>query len=577
MHRILSGRVRRKNNKRITASGQLSKQMLRLLLAYPVWASAQGIPADLIRQHERAVQDAQRRERPDVDVFLPDEAAPRLPKKSTGDAPCHTIRQIRTAGHPDAMGEGPFDYLATFIGRCLTADDINALLGNLNRWYQERGWTTTRVYATEQDLREGILELRVIPGHIEGYRTPDANRDYQSRFAAAFPGQPGDYLNLRDLEQGLENLNRLPSQDAKFKLYPGKEPGTSDVVIEFVEKPAWRVTGMLDNSGTQAMGEWRSNTELALDNPLGRNDQLAIGYNRNLDGGKLDAKFEGLTLNYLIPQGKHLVGVSASTYESIFTLPGINQDYGMRTHSTKAGLSYDYLIARSQGSKQSVIAGLDFTRQTSHIGDIEIESQYRRLSVLYLGAKGKHYVGNQIYDWLFRIDQGTGLFGAMGSIPGGSDPRYTLAKAQFSALLPLKKLYSEDWANWRTTLQFQAGNDKVPSLAHMYVGSRYNVRGFRDYSLYGATGAWWRNDLESKSLRWRDASISFYGGLDTGWIQANGNQAVSQHHLAGYALGVRGEIGALKADVAYSRAISRPDEFAGEAKGHWLAHLSIAI
>lgn len=474
------------------------------------------------------------------------------------------------------MGDGPFDYLATFIGRCLSADDINTLLGDLNRWYQERGWTTTRVYATEQDLRDGALELRVIPGRIEGYRAPDSNRDPQSRFAAAFPGQPGDYLNLRDLEQGLENLNRLPSQEAKFKLYPGKEPGTSDVVIELVVKPAWRVTSMLDNSGTKAMGVWRSNTELAVDNLLGRNDQLAIGYNRNLDGGKLDAKFEGLTLNYFIPQGKHLVGFSASTYESVFTLPGINQDYGMRTRSTKAGLSYDYLIARSQGSKQSLIAGLDFTRQTSHIGDIEIESQYRRLSVLYLGAKGKHYVGNQIYDWLFRVDQGTGLFAAMGSIPGGSDPRYTLAKAQFSGLIPVS-LLPENWANWRSTLQVQAGNDRVPSLANLYVGSRYNVRGFRDFSLYGATGGWWRNDLESKSLRWGEGAVSFYAGLDTGWVKATGSQNVSQHHLAGCAVGLRGDFRGFKADVAYARAISRPDEFAAEAKGQWLAHFSIDI
>ena len=546
------------------------------LACWSTLAFSQTPPADLIRQHERAVQDAQRRERPDVDIFIPDEATPRRRAKANGDAPCHPIRQIRTAGHPDAMGEGPFDFLATFIGSCLSADDLNALLGDINRWYQQRGWTTTRVYATEQDISSGLLELRVVPGRIEGYRSPNSDREHRRRFAAAFPGQSGDYLNLRDLEQGLENLNRLPSQQARFKLYPGKEPGTSDVVIELLEKPAWRVSGMLDNSGTKAMGEWRSNTEFALDNLLGRNDQLAIGYNRNLDGGMLDAKFEGVTFNYFIPQGKHLVGLSASTYESVFTLPGINQDYGMRTRSTKAGLSYDYLFVRDQSSKTSLISGIDFTHQTSHIGDIEIESQYRRLSVIYLGAKGKHYVGNQIYDWLFRFDQGTGLFDAMPSIPGGTDPRYTLAKAQFSGLVPLS-LLPENWANWRSTLQLQAGNDKVPSLAQMYVGGRYNVRGFHDYNLYGATGAWWRNDLESKVLRWGDASISGYGGLDAGWVKANDSQTVSQRHLAGYTLGVRGEIGAIKADLAYSRAISRPDEFAGEAKGHWLAHLSITL
>lgn len=461
--------------------------------------------------------------------------------------------------------------LAGLVGRCLDSDDLNNLLGDVNHWYQDRGYTTTRIYAQEQDLAKGKLELRVIPGRVGVYRYLE--REGDSRLFSAFPGRSGDLLNLRDLEQGLENLNRTPSQESKFKLYPGKAPGVSDVVVELAEKPRWRITELLDNSGTKSMGVWRSNTEFAFDNLLGRNDLLSLGYNRNIDNGQMDAAFEGLTFNYFIPSGYHLFGLSAATFASEFNLPGINQSYAMRTHSQKMGASYEYLFSRDQSSKFSLISGLDFTEQHTHIAQIEIDSQYRRLSVLYLGLKGKQYFGNAVFDWQTRVDQGVPFFGAMATIPGGSEPRYTLVKAHASFSLPL---WGEQ-ALWRTSISGQAGEEKLPSLAQLYLGNRYNVRGFQDNSLYSSTGICWRNDLEAKALRWGDISLIPYAGLDAGLVKPQAAQQVSQHKLAGMALGLRGQYGKAGFDIAYTRALSRPDEFAAESKTRWLASLNLAF
>lgn len=536
-------------------------------------ALAQPTPVDaLIRQHERAVQDATRREPLNADVFLQEKPEAPLPRQTnTSTSNCRLIQKIRLEGHPDSIGGEPQEVLAPYVGQCLVADEVNALLGDLNRWYQQRGLTTTRAYAAEQDLSQGELVLRIIAGRIDGYRYKDALTD--ARLAAAFPSQAGDVLSIRDLEQGLENFNRIPSQEAKFQLYPGKEPGTSDVVVELVQKKTWRITQMVDNSGNRAMGHWRSNTELALDNLLMRNDQLALGYNRNLDAGTLDAKFEGFTMNYLISSGYHLFGLAASTFHTSFILPGINESYLLQTHSSKGGLSYEYLFARDQDSKYSFISGVDFTHQRSYTNNIEIESQYRRLSVFYAGVKAKKYFGNRVLDWQLRYDQGTDWINAMQSIPGGTDPKYGLTKAQISWSVPLP----DNAGLWRTSLQGQTGTDATPTLGQIYVGSRYNVRGYQDNSLFGTSGVWLRNDLESRAFKWDTFGITPYVGLDAGHVKPNAAQTVSQHHVVGYALGVRVEQGNLKADITYTRAVSRPEEFNQESRGKWLAHLSVAL
>ncbi len=469
------------------------------------------------------------------------------------------------------MGAQPQEVLSSYLGQCLIAEEVNALLGDLNRWYQRKGWTTTRVYAAEQDINGGELVLRVVAGRIEGYRYIDKEAD--ERLAFAFPQEPEGFLNLRDLEQGLENLNRVPSQEAKFQLYPGKEPGTSVVVVEMTEKPRTRWTEMVDNSGNTSMGHWRSNTEFAIDNLLERNDQLAIGYNRNLDGGTLGSTFEGLTVNYNLSSGNHLWGTSLAVFRTDFTLPGINQNYLLQTRSKKAGVSYEYLLTRDQSSKFSFIAGLDFTHQRSYTQDINIDSQYRRLAVAYAGFKGKQYFGNNIFDWQLRADQGTGLIDAMSSIPGGTDPRYWAHKAQANLTVPLP----ENKGVWRSSFQAQDSQDSIPTLGQMYVGSRYNVRGYQDNSLYGATGEWLRNDLESSPIRVDQVSLTPYVGYDAGHIKPNALQQVSQHHVTGMAVGIRIDWGKAKADLAYTRAMSRPEEFASESRGRWLAHLSIAL
>jgi hemolysin activation/secretion protein len=275
------------------------------------------------------------------------------------------VQHIQLEGHPDALGALPQEVLSAYLGQCLIAEEVNALLGDLNRWYQQRGWTTTRVYAAEQDITGGELVLRVVVGRIEGYRYND--KDADDRLTYAFPEEAGGYLNLRDLEQGLENLNRVPSQEAKFQLYPGKEPGTSVVVVEMTEKPRNRWTQMVDNSGNTSMGHWRSNTEFATDNLLGRNDQLAIGYNRNLDRGTLGSLFEGVTANYSLSRGNHLWGASLAVFKTDFTLPG--------TAYATSGASLTTTTAVNVGAEGA----------TSWVRD---ESQAEALSKMLLTAVG---------------------------------------------------------------------------------------------------------------------------------------------------------------------------------------------
>jgi hemolysin activation/secretion protein len=70
--------------------------------------------------------------------------------------------------------------------------------------------------------------------------------------------QAGDVLNLRDIEQGLENLQRLPSVQADFQIAPASAadapPNSSDLLLKWHQQRPYRLLLQLDDGGSQATG-----------------------------------------------------------------------------------------------------------------------------------------------------------------------------------------------------------------------------------------------------------------------------------------------------------------------------------
>src|SRR5690606_42041107 len=85
---------------------------------------------------------------------------------------------------------------------------------------------------------------------------------------------PGEVLNLRDVEQALENFQRIPTVAADVQIVPadgdGALPGQSDLVISWQQRSRWRINLSLDDSGSESTGKWQGGATLSLDNQIGR-------------------------------------------------------------------------------------------------------------------------------------------------------------------------------------------------------------------------------------------------------------------------------------------------------------------
>ncbi len=121
---------------------------------------------------------------------------------------------------------------------CISSNDINRLTRELTRLYVQKGYITARVQIVRPNS-QGELGLSVTEGFIE--KIEGGDRWVNSRLL--FPGLEGKPLKLTELDQGLDQANRLQSNTTKLDILPGR--------------PGWRFGHSFAQSTCQATADYR--------------------------------------------------------------------------------------------------------------------------------------------------------------------------------------------------------------------------------------------------------------------------------------------------------------------------------
>lgn len=211
------------------------------------------------------------------------------------------------------------------------------------------GWTTARVLAPAQDLKSGHLTLAVIPGKIRHVTLTDNSRRGLWLYSA-FPAHDGNLLDLRDIEQGLENLQRLPTVQVEMDIVPAEQPGESDIVITRQQSKFWRLGLSLDDSGSSSTGRYQGGLTLSLDNPLALSDLFWFSMNHDLQTGPEKGN-QNLSAHWSVPVGWWAFSVTGSDYHYHQTVAGLNGDIRYSGKSQSLVAQASRVLHRSSAQK----------------------------------------------------------------------------------------------------------------------------------------------------------------------------------------------------------------------------------
>lgn len=521
---------------------------------------------ELLRQQERErVQREQLEPSPDVRIALPAAAADRLPKD---EAPCFPIHDIRLIGE----GSDTFQWALRaanpaedpVLGRCLGAGGINLTMKRIQNAIIERGYVTSRILAEPQDLKSGTLVLTVVPGRIRTIRFAEGTRR-RATVWNALPAAPGDLLNLRDIEQALENFKRVPTAEADIRIEPAEgddaKPGESDVVIAWQQRLPVRLSLSLDDSGSDETGKYQGNVALSLDHLLTLNDLFYVSYNHDWGGGEPGERgSEGHTLHYSVPYGYWLLGATASEYDYHQAVVGANQTYRYSGRSRNGELRLSRLLYRD-AVRKTTAAFSGWTRSSSnYIDDTEVEVQRRRMAGWAFELGHREFIGATTLDMGVSYRRGTGAHDALAAPEqafgeGTSRSQVVTAHAQLQLPFMLSEQRLRYLGEWRA----QWNRTPLVPQDRFAIGSRYTVRGFDGENLLSADRGWLiRNDL---GLALGQSGQELYLGLDYGEVGGQSSEWLIGKRLAGGVIGLRGAYRNLSYDLFWGQPIKKPDGF----------------
>jgi hemolysin activation/secretion protein len=554
----------------------LSGKILLSLVAGAALLSAQSAHAQEIKdfdaeqlrrtQEREAQQRRQKEAQPDVHLPAAPQASAALPLKD--ESPCFRINRIELGGPEQAGfswlldhsdGHTQFSQPDPVIGRCIGVQGVQIVIDRLQNALIGRGYVTSRVLAGPQNLQSGVLTLTVVPGHVGQIRWAPESGIRASRWNTV-PANTGELLNLRDVEQALENYKRVPTAEADIQIAPGSEPGTSDLVISRQQAFPMRLSATADDSGTRGTGKYQGSVTLSLDNWARLSDLFYVTLLHDLGGADPGARgTRGHIVHYSVPFGYWLAGVTHSKNRYHQTVAGATQDYLYSGSSTNSEVKLTRVVHRDAVGKTSLsLKGFERT-SNNFIDDTEVEVQRRVVAGLEwsLGHRRSWNAGSLDANANYR--RGTG---ARGSLPapeekfgeGTSRMRLWLLDATLQQSFELAGQRLQYTGEWRG----QFNRTALTPQDRFSIGGRFTVRGFDGLSVLSAERGWLLRNEVAMSV---PGGLRLYAGVDTGHVGGPSADTLVGTSFTGGVLGLRGQLPHLQYEVFVGRPLGKPDHF----------------
>lgn len=409
------------------------------------------------------------------------------------EQPCFTISQVVLEPAPPPSLHWVAPLVRRFEGRCVGRAGLDYILRSLQAALLDRGLVTTRAGLPEQDLSSGTLRIAVVPGVVADVRGGTAHD--RRGWAAASPIGRGDLINVRALEQGLDQMRRVPGRDVSIELAPGNAPGESYIDLSARRAPLLFGSLSANNFAGATVGRLQGTGAVGLADMLGRNEVLTGFYNRRLDSPDVPADSVAAGGAFSIPYGWWTLSLGGSLNRYRQRVLGQVADFTTRSRLAIASVAVDRVVHRDRLSRTSVSVQLQRRWGRSYIDDVEIGLQHQDLSDVQLLLIDRRRLGRVQLDAALGGRFGIGLFGAQRDEPGQPaalpSARYKILTYDLGVAAPLGERLV-----YRGAVRYQLSDRTLFGPDLFSVGGPYTVRGYdADRALIGRSGFYARHEL----------------------------------------------------------------------------------
>ncbi len=337
-------------------------------LSLPVPAFAQSAPGQVEREFENKTKPA----KSPSTITVP--ALDRQGPPANAEQIRFVLSSVDIDGNTvlsDAQLNQPF---ASLIGQEVSLAQMFAASNEITRMYVKAGYALSLAFVPAQEVKGGVVRIRVIEGYIGDVEFQDENA-FHSKLWGGFARRlmASRPLRTKDLERYLLLANDIAGVDVKsvFERMEG-DPGATKLVMS-IERKMLDAGIEFNNRGSKAIGPFRVQAQAALNNLIGAEERMTLFGVRVPDGeelsylaGRFDIPLtsDGLSFNLDISRSHSKVGTPVMViidYQTDGWTGGFNLNYPwIRSRNENLyfslGVGYKDLTAN--------ILGADYTHDT---------------------------------------------------------------------------------------------------------------------------------------------------------------------------------------------------------------------
>jgi len=465
-------------------------------------------------------------------------------------------------------------------------DRLRAAAAAVQDLYRDAGFGGVVAFLPEQDLKDGVVKIRVVEGKLTRVEVSDNKRFSTGNIRASLPSLvTGTTPNVRRIDAEIQITNENPAKTVQVLLQPGGKPGEVTAAVTVAEQAVQRFTGRLDNTGGKQIGRWRAALGWQHANLWDADHVFAT----ELQTAPQDTSaVKVLSGSYRAPLYGQALAVDAYGAWSDVDAGKVGTAAGDLSFSGKGtifGARLSAYLPRSANVDQRAILGLESREYKNSCtiaglpqgacGSAGASVSLQPLSLVYTAQA----VAEGRWGLSLGLHTNLGAGGSHGSqadfdaVRSGAQRRYVLLRGTGQLSLPLGETGA---FTSRVNLQ-AAGKPLVPG--EMFgAGGAQSVRGYEEREISGDSGATLTLEVQGGNLAesWsfaKGGSLHAVAFVDAGTVANQGGASClagqTRCHVAGAGLGLRGQWQglSLRLDVASALQAASTTQ-RGDARAH---------
>jgi hemolysin activation/secretion protein len=439
-----------------------------------------------------------------------------LPSSSESDLPHFEIKKIIITGNIHFPKKLLRQLKKKYEGHFLTLKDMLLIAKILTAHTVENGYITSYVSLPEQSLSEGILTFHAIEGTIETI-IMDGKETFTFARLTAFPFLRKKALNIRDIEQGLDQLRTLKSMDPNIRIEPSRNSSKATLYIDTGSLKKTVGGSLSVTNQTFKKGNLRPSIFFYSENILGINDSWNFSVYDEGDYKKHTQNSRYMSLQLPFGYWTFLSKASSSSYLNRIESPFRIIDNRGLSRSLSAQLKRTLL--RSKTSVSEAFIDISCTDFNSYIEDMYNPGSSYRQTIVRMGITHQWTPPIGHLQWHGSYHRGIDLFTAtkdLSKLPRRW-PHFQFQKAtvQFNYLTSftlLKKTFLYSFSLFQQLSPVGLHYSEKVILDDLLSG--YNT----DISLSGETGFFLRHTLRMPITSSATHSLFLEPSLSGGYI-----------------------------------------------------------